>query len=330
MNKAIDFVITWVDGSDPEWLKKKAEYSETKPIGYDGTERYRDWDTLKYWFRGVEKFAPWVRNIFFVTDDQKPDWLNVEHPKLKWVKHTDYIPAEYLPTFNSHTIIWNIDKIQDLSENFVLFNDDEFLINHVKPEDFFINNIPCDYPQIIPLRNFGSFTHIMINNYLLCKRHFVFTKSIKKNLMPWLKAQRLRTILGYVISGKKYITPILMDWHTHCSYNKSTYKELWDCEYDAIHNTCLHKIRSTDDVSDWCIRYWQIYSNNFSLRKPIGKYFSISSLDENGKILECLRKQKAKVICLNDTEDATDFYKYKKLIVGEFERLLPEKSSFEL
>ena len=116
----IDFVIPWVDDSDPVWRAKKAQYTGVAASEGNEDARYRDWDTLKYWFRGVEKFAPWVRYIYFVTDNQKPEWLNVEHPKLKWVKHTDFIPEEYLPTFNSNVIELNLHRIDDLAEHFIL------------------------------------------------------------------------------------------------------------------------------------------------------------------------------------------------------------------
>ena len=111
MNNQIDIVVTWVDDTDPQWIKKKAEHTGTESKEGNTEVRYRDWDTLRYWFRGVEKFAPWVRYVFFVTDNQKPQWLNTDHPKLKWVKHTDYMPAEYLPTFNSNVIEWNLNRI---------------------------------------------------------------------------------------------------------------------------------------------------------------------------------------------------------------------------
>ena len=95
-----------------------------------------------------EKFAPWVRYVFFITDDQKPEWLNMNHPKLKWIKHTDYIPEEYLPAFSSHVIEWNMHRIEDLSENFVYFNDDMFVIDKTSPEDFFRGGLPCDRPSL--------------------------------------------------------------------------------------------------------------------------------------------------------------------------------------
>ena len=62
MTETIDFVICWVDGNDPVWQEEKRKYSPDR--GQDGgIVRFRDWDNLQYWFRGVEKFAPWVNKI---------------------------------------------------------------------------------------------------------------------------------------------------------------------------------------------------------------------------------------------------------------------------
>ena len=100
MEATIDFVLMWVDGNDPEWQKEKSLY-ESDTNGDKRNIRFRDWDNLQYWFRGVEKYAPWVNKIHFVTWGHLPSWLNTEHPKLNVVKHSDFIPKEFLPTFNS-------------------------------------------------------------------------------------------------------------------------------------------------------------------------------------------------------------------------------------
>ena len=94
----IDFVIPWVDGNDPEWQKEKNLYDESNKTGDSTIVRYRSWDNLQYWFRAVEKFAPWVRKVYFVTCGQKPEWLNAECSKLVLVDHKDYMPEEALPT----------------------------------------------------------------------------------------------------------------------------------------------------------------------------------------------------------------------------------------
>src|SRR5690554_4427002 len=138
MTEKIDFVIPWVDGSDPKWQKVRNQFDDNNFI----VSQYRDWDILKYWFRGVEKFAPWVNKIFFVTWGHVPEFLNLEHPKLVIVRHEDYIPKEYLPTFSANVIETNLHRIEGLSDKFVYFNDDVFITKKVTKEDFFKNGLP--------------------------------------------------------------------------------------------------------------------------------------------------------------------------------------------
>lgn len=46
-----------------------------------------------------------MRNIYLVTADQTPDWLNTDHPRLKVVSHKEiFSEPTSLPTFNSHAI----------------------------------------------------------------------------------------------------------------------------------------------------------------------------------------------------------------------------------
>ena len=110
----IDFVIAWVDGSDLEWQKEKNKYANPgdTTLQVDASMvRYREWDTLRYWFRAVEKYAPWVNQVYFVTCGHVPKWLNMDAPKLHFVRHQDYIPEQYLPTFSSHPIELNLHRI---------------------------------------------------------------------------------------------------------------------------------------------------------------------------------------------------------------------------
>ena len=54
----IDIVIPWVDGSEKRWQKTASKYVKN----FDG-ERYRDWDTLRYVFRSIEKYCSWVHKV---------------------------------------------------------------------------------------------------------------------------------------------------------------------------------------------------------------------------------------------------------------------------
>lgn len=325
----IDFVLTWVDPSDSAWQAKKAFYTGTTASEGNTEVRYRDWDTLKYWFRGVEKFAPWVRHVYFVTDDQKPEWLNTDHPKLKWIKHTDFIPGEYLPVFSSHPIEWNLHRIDGISDHFVYFNDDMFLIDKTDPTDFFENGLPCDFPTVGVLYAGGFFSHMLFNNMELINRNFSFRNSIRNHPWKWMKGQSVYGLLKLLIYGRRDMLPGITAHHIHVSFLKRTFHQLWSTEYDIVHKTCKNKLRSREDVTPWCMRDWQLLSGMFYPKRPIGRFFQTESLERNDDAMKYLRGQKGKVICLNDTEDEKHFELHKQMILAEFERLLPEKSKFE-
>lgn len=325
----IDFVITWVDDTDPVWKAKKASYDRKELLEGNTEVRYRDWDTLRYWFRGVEAFAPWVRYIYFVTDNQKPSWLNLDHPKLKWVKHEEFIPKEYLPTFNSVAIEWNFHRIEGLSEHFVYFNDDMFLIRETSPEDFFVNGLPCDAPKLGLIHVDDLFARTMQNNAELMGRHFTLKEVIKTHWRKWLKIHPLSTVAKLLLYRRSDKTVGCMNPHIHQSFQKKYFEVLWEREYAQIHQTCLHRLRTAADVTPYCVREWQLFSGDFYAKKPIGRMFHTASLRYSDEAVEYLKKQKGKAICLNDGEKETDFEQHKQMIIEAFEKILPKKSSFE-
>ena len=103
----IDLVYLWVDGNDPVWLTKKNEFlladRQVDPQ-VAGECRYVENDELRYSLRSVEKFAPWIRRVYIVTDDQTPAWLDTSNLRIRVVSHREIMPAEILPVFNSCTI----------------------------------------------------------------------------------------------------------------------------------------------------------------------------------------------------------------------------------
>ncbi len=329
-NIKIDFVVPWVDGADEKWRQKKALHTGCEERIGNTDVRYRDWDSLKYWFRGVEKFAPWVNNVYFITDDQIPEWLNLENEKLKWVKHTDFIPAEYLPTFTAHTIEWNLNNIDGLSEHFVYFNDDVFLIDNTRPEDFFKNGLPCDMPRLGVLYPIGFFNRILFNNIELLNKHFSLKTSVKNNKFKWIKGQSPVQLIKLLFYFRRSLIPNSVSWHIHTNFNKKTFDMLWQKEYELINATCKNKLRTKEDITSYCVRDWQLFSGEFYPKRPIGKAFETASLEYNSEAIKYVKKQKGKVVCLNDTEDESNFEEHKKMIIDAFESILPQKSSFEL
>lgn len=324
-NEKIDFVIIWVDGNDPKWQKEKAKYSPNKNTDSRNI-RYRDWENLKYWFRGVEKFAPWVNKIYFVTCGHYPEWLNKENPKLVCVKHSDYMPEEYLPTFSANPIELNLHRIKGLSEQFVYFNDDIFITNHVKPEDYFKNGKPCDMAVFSPASADDEvFMNILNNDNLLINRHFKKKEILKKNKYLNFKYGKynLRTLLCLPwnrIQG-------FYDSHSANAFLKETYKKIWNKEYKLLDETSKNKFRSKDDVNQYIFKSWQFCEGNYTPRKKISRFCRIN--DNVEYACKLIETQKYKIICLNDSDTENNFEETKQKIINSFEKILPEKSSFE-
>lgn len=331
-DQKIDFVLIWVDGNDKKWQAEKAKYDTSVTYG-DSDVRFRDWENLQYWFRGVEKFAPWVNKIHFVTWGHLPKWLNTSNPKLNIVNHHDYIPEKYLPTFNSHTIELNLHRIKGLSEQFVYFNDDMFVTNYVQPTDFFKNGKPRDTFALDTIffgkgsAGFFNGADLEIINTDFPDKHKIFRRDFKKWYNPH--------------NGFKSLirTTLLLPWpyfsgfyypHISSNFLKSTFEEVWEKEYDVLDQTCNDKFRQKTNVNQWLFKYWQLASGNYEvISYKTGMCYHIKEKNF-AEACNAVRNGKYKITCINDTDNTMNFEEKKQKVLDSFHQLLPEKSSFEI
>lgn len=328
----IDIVLTWVDGSDPEWINVRNETCPDQPIA---DSQYRDWGLLKYWFRGIEKFAPWVNKVYFVTWGHVPDFLNINHPKLQVVYHSDYIPQEYLPTFSSHVIELNLHRISGLSEKFIYFNDDTYIINKTVPEDFFVDGLPRDVAiqnPIVPA-NYNTISGVMMNDISIINQNFSIRDSIKNNKSKWfsLKYGKLNLLNLMFLPWKKSVG--LYQQHLPASMLKSTYREVWEKESDILNQTSLNRVRNIkEDVNQWLFKEWQIMKGSFYPRSiSFGKYTMLQKSSDVLKIKKAFHQSNVKALCINDhIEDDENINKIVSELDSLFKTKLPDKSEFEL
>tara|TARA_R110002049_G_scaffold121493_1_gene276230 strand:- start:590 stop:1579 length:990 start_codon:yes stop_codon:yes gene_type:complete len=152
-NISIDAVITWVNGNDKYWQEKINTYSETK-IDFSSKKhqkRYNSIGEIDIAIKSIIKFAPFFKNIYLVTDNQKPEAFESLKSlaksrgiNLQIIDHKIIFSGheEYLPCFNSCSIGSMLFNIPNLSEHFVIFNDDTFIMSNVAVNDFFIDGQP--------------------------------------------------------------------------------------------------------------------------------------------------------------------------------------------
>jgi len=227
VNFPIDVVYTWVDGSDPVLARDRNEALGQDALtdrALDATSaaRFTSRDELKYSLRSFEKFAPWVRKFYVVTDRQVPVWLR-ENDRIEIVDHRDLFPdVNVLPVFNSHSIETVLHRIEGLSEHFIYANDDVMLVSDVFPSDFFDQ---CGSVAV-------HFSNVKVNVGLTDQPHLV-------------AAENNRSFLNS--SGFGTLTNSLV--HVPHSHRVSILQEIEQRYPDAIARTRSSKFRGPEDIS---------------------------------------------------------------------------------
>ena len=330
----IDFVILWVDGGDKEWQKEKEKYAPASDGKTDASNiRYRDWGLLKYWFRSVEQNAPWVNKIYFVTNGQKPSWLNTDYEKLVHVKHSDFMPKRYLPTFNANPIELNIHRIKDLSEQFVYFNDDMFITDYVNPTFFFKDSLPMDVAILNPIivDNSSVSTHMVVNDIEYINKSFSKDAVIRNNMRKWFSVKYGPNILRTIMLMPFKKIPGLYFDHMPTSFTINDYQEAWGKYNSVFESTSLNKFRSREDVNQWLIKADRICRGRFAPRSPRFCKNMIISDDTIDDICSIISEKRKKIVCLNDCEyeNIETFNRLRTRLDSIFMEKYPNKSLYE-
>lgn len=328
----IDIVITWVDMNDPEWQQEFAKYSANKGNTKNGVScaRFRDFGFLKYWFRGVERFAPWVRKIHFVTSGQKPEWLDVNNPKIHMVSHKDYIPHRFLPTYNSVVIERYIHKIPDLAEHFIYFNDDFYIIRPIGVDRFFCNGLPCDIAVFQYNPPWSQWYRRIKNNLDIINRHFSKREVMKHSYDKWFhRSYGSRVLWNYILKPyDRFIT--LRTPHNAQPYLKSTFEEVWAVAEKELTETSINRFRALNDYTPELFRMWQICRDNFEPYNTYGDTKMFPLIIKARQAVRAIYDQSYSLICLNDNVHIRNYEQVMQELNAAFESILPEKSGFEL
>lgn len=339
----IDIVLPWVDDTDPKWKKEREKYMTSFIESRKNLAHYfRDWDTLRYVFRSIEKNMPWVRYVHFITCGHLPSWLNRNHPKIRIHSHEEYFSKEsLLPTFSSHPIEVNIHNIPGLAEKFIYFNDDTLAIKEVTPERFFQDHKLVDY-LVLDLPRYGwIYDHIRIKDtygyickndielvnekYPLCNLARQKPELFLDDSYPY--TDRLRNKIFTALHYYKWIKIN----HNPQAFLLSSVKECVNDFKDKIDQTSKNRFRTSDDVNQYIYRFYNLFRGNF-----IPHYFNddfcvvLSSVERYKRERENLFRKT--FICLNDSpflrED--EYPALKKLVDRDLASSFPEKSDFEI
>lgn len=332
----IDFVVTWLDASDPAWLSDYESYSHTSR-GDKGKSRFRDMDLFRFWFRAVEAYAPWVNKVYLVTNGRFPDWINPDHPKLVLVSHRDFMPAECLPTFNSCAIELHMHRIPGLSEHFVYFNDDVFLNAPATPDYYFRDGLPCDrnketcfnVPIYTKNDRFGIHMSMMADIGIV-NAHFDRWQTVCQSPRRWFGSHLgLKGLLMSLMIAHQRLFVGFSNYHLEQAFLKSVHAEVWAKNPDFLNASCT-RFRETVTANPYLFRYWQFASNRFYPMKRRGESF-MGDDDLTDRVGRAMDDARMVSICVNDNNLWTDDYfeDVKQRLHALFTRKFPHASSFE-
>ncbi|XP_078482003.1 exopolysaccharide phosphotransferase SCO6021-like [Ciona intestinalis] len=238
----VDAVYTWVNGSDPKFLASLQLFAD------HGTnvrsKRFADHDQLKYSLRSLQLFAPWIRNIYIVTNGQVPAWLNTSHPNIIVVKHDSlFTQKEDLPTFSSPAIEVHLHKIPNLSPYFLYFNDDFILGSSVSINDFIAKD--CSQ-KVYFASKIPQDRHLDIEGgeALVSERKFDFEDKTRTE-DPYIGSLRFTAHVFHVIYNADVTHQIS---HMPHLINRHTMKELQSELPSFYHVTSSHRFRQLNDI----------------------------------------------------------------------------------
>lgn len=314
VREPIDIVYTWVDGSDPAWLARRAAVtgeSLTAELNSSALHpsRYASRDELRYSLRSVSMYANWVRHIYLVTDQQVPSWLDTTHPKIQVVDHKEiFSDQSALPVFNSHAIESQLHHIEGLSERYLYLNDDVFFGRAVDPDLFFYGNGLSKFFLARPVLDIDPPSI----------RDLPATSAAKHN------RELIETRFGVTVRHKFQHCPI--------PQQRSVLIELEERYPELFDRVSRSRFRHPDDLSiTSALHHYYAFCRGKAVPGKLSYiYQDIAGKDTRRRLVNLLRDRNSDVFCLNDHETPeADMAKQQALLADFLETQFPIPSPFE-
>lgn len=292
----MDIVITYVNGLDPVWQKEYEKYTNTPIL----EKRFRDWGTLKYLFRGIEKNMPFIRKVHLVVsgESQVPEWINRKEVNI--VLHEDIIPHALLPTFNCNPIEMHLHNIAGLDEEYLYFNDDIFPMLPCKSTDFFRNGKGV-LGMSRHLFAFGMFRQICRNS----------DRAAHESLQ--------RTPPLFFLRPQHVCTPML----------KSEVQDIYMKMKDRI-LASMSATRSARNLNQYLYLDYMYLKGKLINERLSKKHFSVGIVSTE-KLRLFIEHPTHKLTCINDVQLSEERYqKLRQTLLDAFSTRFPDKSKFEV
>ena len=291
----MDIIIAYVDGQDPVGQKDYEKYMNAPVLA----KRFRDWGTLPYLFRGIQYNMPFIDNVYLVVshESQVPSW--VDRDNVRVVLHKDFIPEEFLPTFNSTTISLFLHRIPGLGEQYLYFNDDIFPVGECRPDDYFRKGKV----------SIGISTHLFVSG--MYKHHVKHSNQLaRKALGKW--------------NSPFFIRP----QHSCIPMLKSECESVFQEQKEEIMKS-ITRVRSYDNLNMSLYMSYMYYHGKVINKRIACKHVSMATVTPSG-IGSYITTPSKSFVCINDVSMTEEKYvEFRAALLDAFEKKFPLKSRFE-
>ncbi len=300
----VDVVIAWVDGDDPAHRAKRLQYGgkvATTHNDVGGDMRFRATGEIYFCIASILRYAPWVRKIWIVTDNQDPhaqEFVNRNFPDnnipIELVDHKVLFRGyeQYLPTFNSLAISTMLWRIPGLAERYLYFNDDVFLASPAKAEMWFEGERTNIYARKVP----ALAARLLRWAKHLGKRHKIFGHKD-----PMLNAADL------LHSGYFFLFP-----HAPVPMRRGWFERFFAERPDLLDGNIRHRFREPSQFSSPTLFYVSNYrEGKLGVRSPKGTtcFFKPSVEKKGGYMARKLREAESNPAllfgCINSLGETT-------------------------
>ncbi|MGH8868016.1 MAG: stealth conserved region 3 domain-containing protein [Actinomycetes bacterium] len=310
----IDIVYTWVDGADPVWSARRDQYlgkADATALNAAAADaaRYVSRDELRFSLRSVEMFAPWVRQVYLVTDGQVPPWLDTSSSRVRVVDHREiFTDPTVLPTFNSHAIESQLHHIDGLAEHYLYLNDDMLFGRPIVPTTFFHAN--------------------GLAKMFLSPARVAFGEPSRRDLPVMAAAKNNRQLM--LRDFGRYVTQ--KQKHAPYPHRRSVLYEMEDKYSEDFARTAASRFRHPRDISI-AASLQQYYAFMTGRTVPGGiayTYVDLADPAARTKLRNLAERRGFDAYCLNDTDSTTvDLEAQMGMVRSFFETFYPVPASWE-
>ena len=306
----IDVVIKYIDLRDPNLLRE----------GIPQIKKDQDNEELRYSIRSILKNIPWIRKIFIVMPNEKVRYFkdyDLIKEKIVYVYDKDLLGFDSANSVTFAFCFWMMERF-NMSENYILMDDDCFIAKPLKKSDFFY----VDNGKVVP-----SIVATTFNEYTLekaKKEHQKYKKNIK-NIQ--CSADFMYTLFnGYLYLLKEYENPLIFPFFTHNAIpcNVKDTKELYIIANNSEFRfgTLNSLIREIDSLQFQSLYLAYTFTEYKRKANPIdNKYIDVEKA--------ILGNYNYSLICINTGADKYSDLSFKKAKIA-MEYYFPEPTPYEI